>query len=286
MHEIHARQGNSESGQGIGFRVTQVNGRRTICHGGDGSGFTAYVAAQPHEGVGVAMLVNTGGMQAARSIIGTTALATLAEPERTTISVGRGSGPHFPRSGVYRSTYWDIEFEADGNQLTTTIGLVLSEDPTPWTLHATGDSTFEAERGMFHGFELTVEGDRIYGGLYPYTFVRSGELPEPPPPIDDKLNLIGAWKGRVRTPLGPIAMTLHITKDATFTVDTPFAEGVAVQNARTSAGRIEGDFTLNTPVGEMQMFLRLEARGGRLTGFTHGRAVFGETPFRTELVRA
>ena len=47
MHRLHARQGSSEQGQGIGFRVTRANGRHTICHGGDGSGFTAFIAAQP-----------------------------------------------------------------------------------------------------------------------------------------------------------------------------------------------------------------------------------------------
>jgi hypothetical protein len=74
--------------------------------------------------------------------------------------------------------------------------------------------------------------------------------------------------------------------ETAITADTPFAQGVAVQNARATAGRVEGDFTLNTPVGEMQMILRLEARGGKLTGVTHGRAPFGETPFVTELARA
>lgn len=282
MHQVHARQGSSESGQGIGFRVTNVNGRQTILHGGDGSGFTAFIAAHPEEGVGVAMLMNTGGMQAARSIIGATALASLAEPERRTL----GDTATVP-TGVYKSTFWDIELEAREDSLVATAGLVLSEDPSPSTLHAITPSTFDAEGGIFHGFEVTLEGDRIYGGLYPFTFVRSGDLPGPPPPIDETADLIGTWAGHVTTPMGPIPLTLCISSDSALTADTPFAQNVEASNVRATAGRVEGEFTITAPiVGEMQLFLRLEARGDKLTGNAHGRSNFGETPFATELERA
>jgi len=282
MHQVHARQGSSESGQGIGFRVTNVNGRQTILHGGDGSGFTAFIAAHPEEGVGVAMLMNTGGMQAARSIIGATALASLAEPERRTL----GDTATVP-TGVYKSTFWDIELEAREDSLVATAGLVLSEDPSPSTLHAITPSTFDAEGGIFHGFEVTLEGDRIYGGLYPFTFVRSGDLPGPPPPIDETADLIGTWAGHVTTPMGPIPLTLRISSDSALTADTPFAQNVEASNVRATAGRVEGEFTITAPiVGEMQLFLRLEARGDKLTGNAHGRSNFGETPFATELERA
>ena len=281
MHQLHARQGSTNSGQGIGFRVTHVNGHRTICHGGDGSGFTAFIAAQPDDGAAVALLINTGGMEAARSIIGTTALASLVERAPRTFAVGQ-----FPATGVYKSTFWDIELEARDDTLVPTRGLVMSENPAPSTLHPTRDATFDAEGGMFHGFEVTVEADRIYGGVYPFTFVRTSDLPAAPPPIDETLDLTGDWSGHIQTPLGPIPTSLHMISETAITADTPFAQGVAVQNARATAGRVEGDFTLNTPVGEMQMILRLEARGGKLTGVTHGRAPFGETPFVTELARA
>lgn len=281
MHQLQARQGSSESGQGIGFRVTRVNGRHTILHGGDGSGFTAFIAAHPEERVGLAMLMNTGGMQAARSIIGTTALASLAEPERRTFS-GAASIP----TGVYKSSFWEIEIESRPPELVPTIGLVMSENPTPSKLHATGGATFDAEGGMFHGFEVTVEGERIYGGVYPFTFIRAGDLPGPPPPSDETIDLIGDWSGFVTTPLGPIKTTLHITAENALTADTPFAQNVEATNVRAAAGRVEGEFTVNSPVGEMRMFVRLEARGGKLTGNTYGRSNFGEAPFATELTRA
>jgi len=282
MHDLHARQGSSESGQGIGFRVTRVNGRHTILHGGDGSGFTAFIAAHPEEGVGVAMLMNTGGMQAARSIIGTTALASLAEPERRTLG-DTGTIP----TGVYPSSFWDIELEARDDKLFPTKGLVMSEDPSPSILHPVTPGTFEAQGGMFHGFELTVEDEHIYGGVYPFTFTRSGDLPGLPPPVDENAELIGTWKGSVTTPMGAIPTTLCVTSDSAVTADNPFAQNIAVQNAHAKSGRVEGEFTITVPVvGEMQMFLRLEARSGKLTGKTYGRSFYGETPFVTELERA
>lgn len=282
MHQLHARQGSSASGQGIGFRVTNVNGYHTILHGGDGSGFTAFIAAHPEEGVGVAMLMNTGGMQAARSIIGTTALASLAEPVRRTLGDTASVPP-----GVYKSTFWEIELEARDDKLVPTVGLVMSENPTPSTLHPITPGTFEAEDGMFHGFEVTLEGDQIYGGLYPFTFTRSGDLPGDPPPIDEDTELVGTWSGHVTTPMGPIPLTLRITSDSALTADTPFAQNVAASNVRATAGRVEGEFTINSPVGEMQLFLRLQAIDGKLTGKTYGRSsLFGESPFATELARA
>lgn len=283
MHQMHARQGNSESGQGIGFRVTRANGRRTICHGGDGGGFTAFIAAQPESGVGVAMLMNTGGMQAARSIIGNTALALLAPGH----PVGHGPEPTSPEPGVYRSTFWDIDLESRPPDLIATAGLVLNDGPATSELRPTSDSTFDAEGGMFHGYEVAVEGERVYGGLYPFTFVRSGELPAPQV-IDEAAELTGDWKGFVTTPIGPIALTLSISSDATTaTASTPFGQNVAMEDARAASGRVEGEFTITVPVaGEMRLFLRLAAIDGKLTGWAHGRSGFGETAFASELSRA
>ncbi|MBI2912620.1 MAG: beta-lactamase family protein [Chloroflexi bacterium] len=280
MHRMHARQGDSDSGQGIGFRVTRVNGRHTILHGGD-DGFTAFIAAQPEASVGVAMLMNTGGMQAARSVIGNSALATLAPPERRTFSAAAAVTP-----GLYKSTFWEIELEAREDTLTAMPGFVLAEEPAESVLQPTGDGAFGAAGGMFHGFELAFEGERIYGGVYPFTFVRTGEI-VPSPPIDPDALLIGDWAGEVTTPLGPMRATLHITEETALTVDTPFGQNVAASSVKAAAGRVEGEFAVTVPgMGEMQLFLRLEARGGKLTGKTYARAVQGEAPLATELVRA
>ncbi len=279
MHRIHARQGNSDSGQGIGFRITRVNGRRTFLHGGD-DGFTAFIAGQPEAHVGVAMLMNTGGMWAARSVIGNSALAALAPPERRTFAAtGRVA------TGLYRSTFWDVEVEAGEEMLTAVAGPVVAEEQAASALHSAGDGAFEGEGGMFHGFELAFEGERIYGGLYPFTFVRAGDI-TPPLPVDTDAELTGDWTGSVSTPIGPMVATLHIATQTALTVDTPFAQNVTASNVNAAAGRVEGEFTITVPgIGETQLFLRLQARGGKLTGKTYARAVVAEVPLSTELVR-
>jgi hypothetical protein len=46
------------------------------------------------------------------------------------------------------------------------------------------------------------------------------------------------------------------------------------------------EFPLSIPVvGDLRNFVRLESRGGRLTGKTHARANFGENALRTEMER-
>jgi CubicO group peptidase (beta-lactamase class C family) len=282
MHRLNARQGSSDAGQGIGFRVTNVNGHHTILHGGDGGGFTAFIAAHPEERVGVAMLMNTGGMQAARSIIGTTALASLVEPVRRTL----GDTASVPE-GVYASSFWDIVLEAHDDELVATTGIVMSEDPTPSKLHPITPGTFEGEGGIFNGFEITLDGDKIYGGLYPFAFSRTGTLPEPPPNIDDDAEVIGTWSGFVQTPIGPIKTTIRITSDSAFTADMPFAQNIEAASVVAKDGRVAGEFKITVPtVGEMHLLVRLETRGGKLNGKTYGRSAFGETPFDTTLERS
>ena len=74
----------------------------------------------------------------------------------------------------------------------------------------------------------------------------------------------------------------HITSDSSLTADTPFAQNIAA-NARAMSGRVEGEFAITVPVvGEMQMILRLEARGGKLTGIS---ALTGRSRLRRNAVR-
>jgi CubicO group peptidase (beta-lactamase class C family) len=277
MHRLKAEQGSSGSGQGLGFRVTRINGRRAICHGGDGGGFTAYVAAHPDEGAGVVLLQNTSGMQAARAVIGNTALASLVPPERKTFAASP------PRDGTYQSNFWEITLEARNETLTPTFGLVFSEDPTPTTLQPTGDTTFEGDGGFLHGFEVCVEGERVHGGVYPFTFTRTGDLLPPSPPIDETADLIGTWTGHAITPIGPIPITLAVAAESAIAVTTPLTPNLAVERPRAARGRIEGEFTMPAPMGEIRILLRLEVRGGKLIGLSYGRHSFGETPFKTEL---
>jgi hypothetical protein len=84
--------------------------------------------------------------------------------------------------------------------------------------------------------------------------------------------------------MAPLAVTLTIGAD-TAQVATPLGTTEIANFAKTS-GRVVGEFPLSFPgIGEFTNFLRLELRGGRLTGMTHARSQFGENAMRTELAR-
>jgi hypothetical protein len=281
-HRLHARQGASDSGMGLGLRVTRSNGRHMICHGGDGGGFTAFIGAYPDEGAGVALLINTGGMQVARSVVANTALRLLAEPHRRAFA-GVEIVP-----GLYRTTFWDIEVEArdgEATTLTTTGGLVVADEPTESRLTVTGERTFEADGGLFHGFEVSFDGETFVGGVYPFEFTRTGDIPAPAV-VDESADLTGEWRGSVRTPMGPLAVTLRIESAKAATLTTPLGP-TALKNFRLRASRVEAEFPLSFPgIGDFHNFVRLTAIGGRLTGKTYARSNLGETTMPTELNRA
>ena len=69
MHRVHAPLGHGGGGMGLGFCVDRRHGRAFFCHGGDGAGCTTFIGGYPEERVGVALLMNTAGAQAARSEI-------------------------------------------------------------------------------------------------------------------------------------------------------------------------------------------------------------------------
>ncbi len=277
------------TGQGLGFRVTDANWRKLICHGGDGSGFTAFAAAHPEQRAGVVLLMNGGGMQTARSVIGAAALRALEPDPR----VAHGPEATLPEPGIYKSTFWDIELEARGDMITPISGLVLAGENPPSKLLPTDDYFFEASGGMFDGFEVSVHREvvngewqtSIYGGVYPFTFIRTGDLPEEQP-IDESADLIGTWHGKTQTPVGPLVVTVKI-ESSSGTIDTPFAQGLPLGDFAAENGRLAGEFTMQVPgIGETQMFLRLEFRGSRIVGKTHARSSFGEIAMDTELERA
>jgi CubicO group peptidase (beta-lactamase class C family) len=283
MHRLHIRQANSKSGMGLGFRVTRSNGRRLVCHGGDGSGFTAFLGGYPDEGVGVVLLINTAGMQAARSIIGNTALALLVNA-----SAPRIFGPAKLVPGLYRSTFWDIGVEArdgDSPTLTTTEGLVVADEAGEAKLTPIAHSTFAAEGGMFHGFEVSMSGEQIVGGVYPFTFVRTGDLPVAGEPVDDEVDLVGTWAGIVRTPMGALATTISVSESAA-TIASPLTGEQPLDSLCVHRGRLEGEFAMSVPgLGEFQNFVRLAAIRGRLVGKVFARGNQGETGMPAELDR-
>ena len=297
MHRLHAPAGRSQAGMGLGFRVARSNERYLICHGGDGLGFTNFIGGYPEEKVGIALTLNRGGAQTARSVIANTALATLTG-SRATDATRRGSAEQVQRlAGRYGSTYWDIKADItiEGGQawLTVTGGLVVSAEHPKSSLFQGGDGVFLARGGMFDGFELTFDVGTdpsvvsFYGGVYPLRFDRQGDVvPVAELARDEAAELVGSWSGTAATPLGPMLVRLEIVDATRGTVDTPFAQKVAIQEFAAEAGRVSGQFVVTAPgIGEMQLFLRLQAAGGKLQGPVYTRGWFGEVPMATELSR-
>lgn len=282
MHQVRVPQLAPWNGMGIGFRVTRANGRRLICHGGDGSGFTAFIGAHPDDGVGVALLINTAAQQVARSVIGNTALATLleAKPPRTFAAAT-------PEDGVYTSNFWDIAVEArkgEPSTLKTTEGLIIGDDDNVSIL-LEADGAAQGENGMFHGFAIATGDSDFAGGVYPYQFQRQGDLPVEEP-IDEDADVTGTWSGRIKTPLGEMTATLEITSKSEATIQSPITGTVPLENFSAADARVEGEFTTSMPgAGDYLMIMRLAVRDGTLCGKTFARGSLGEVAMPTDLER-
>ncbi len=298
MHQLHATAGRSNGGMGLGFRVGRPNARHLICHGGDGLGFTNIMGGYPEEQVGVVFSLNRGSAQTARSVIANTALQVLlgGDGQRRSRPGTRAAGLD-GLAGAYTSTYWDIKADLtieDGRPvLAPKEGLVVSGGEDNSYLEAIDDDVFLARGGMFDGFELTFErgggpGDiSFFGGVYPFRFDRQGDVaPAAMQPVDEDAVLLGRWRGTAATPMGPMAVGIEVTSPAGGRVSTPFAQGVAIEECVAEAGRVSGRFGLTVPgFGEMQMFPRLSAIGGKLQGRVYARTGFGEIALALELDR-
>jgi CubicO group peptidase (beta-lactamase class C family) len=281
-------------GMVLGLRATRSNGKRLLCHGGDGSGFTNFIGLYPDEGIAVALTLNRGGMQAARAVIGNGVLAVVADDGDA--PAGRryagGVGVVAP-DGLYVSNFWDIELAVETTAEKTSArplsGLVVSDGAEPSILVPAGDATFVGSGGMLGGFEVNVGADgAIYGGLYPYRFARLGDVPATvDEPLDETADLVGSWTGTITTPMGALALSVEVADGVSVAISTPFGQDLALEECDATAGRLCGRFTLTVPtVGEMIMYPRLEVRAGKLKGPIYAQGWFGELPMPAELERA
>ncbi len=288
MQRWQAPDGAPESGMGLGWRVTRSNGRRIFCHGGDGAGYTAFAGAYPEEGVGVALLLNTGGAQGARSLIANGALALLAGEDVSDSPVVVDAGPF---GGRYKSNFWNIRADvtaaAGGVSISVPVGLINAYRDEVSKLEGNPGTAAE---GMFGGFQVAffVDGGGnscFAGGVYPYVFTREGPVP-PEEPTDETADVSGNWNGTIDTPVGAMAATLRI-EGTEAKVSTPFGQDLPVTRLVTERGRVEGEFSLAIPgVGKAQMFLRLRAvSGGKLTGKVYARMSIGEAAMQVEMSR-
>jgi CubicO group peptidase (beta-lactamase class C family) len=296
MHRVQYATGAAAGGMGIGFRVDRWRGRLRIGHGGDGVGTTNLAAALPEEGAAFALLTNLGEGQALRSELGHAALCCLTgEPlERAPAPPGSPAGS--PPEGRYRSTFWsiDVDLRGEGGAATASVaaGLVAPATPAVSRLVPLGGQRFEGAGGMFAGCELEFGVDEtgrpcFYGGVYPFTFERTGDVPPPPGPPDSRLDPNGAWSGRCESPLGPVPVEIEVAGGA-FRASLLTARSHAAETPHVAEGRVEGELSVSLPgLGAWRLFLRLEAHGGALLGLIHARGDSAEIrmPVRLERVR-
>jgi hypothetical protein len=297
MQRLHAAEGPVASGMGLGWRVTRSNGRKLICHGGDGAGFTNFMGAYPELGMGIVLTLNRAGAAAARSVIANTVLGLLAGKSRSVEKIMPETSPRDVTglAGAYRSTYWDIDAkltaEEPGPVITVTGGLVVSDGGEPSRLSALGGGRFAADGGMLHGFEVEIgerDGSAAFsGGLYPFTFRRTGDIEqEEELRPDESADLTGVWRGTAATPLGPLAIEFGVADERQATVSTPFVRDVALEECAATGGRLSGRFKMTVPAaGEMVIHARLIVTGGKLRGDIYAWGVFGEAAFPAHLER-
>jgi hypothetical protein len=292
MQRVQASEGPRTSGMGLGWRVTRSDGRKLICHGGDGSGFTNFMGGYPEPGVGIVLTLNRAGAAVARSVIANTVLGMLAgDPDVSATEAGGGRWEL--NEGAYESTYWNttanLKADREGPVVTVTSGLVVSDGGEPTRLTSLADGVFAADGGMLHGFEVSLQerndGPAFAGGLYPFTFKRTGDivLKEELVP-DEGTALAGRWRGTAKTPLGPLMLEFEVRGANAATVSTPFVQSTLLEDCVAARGRLWGRFMMTVPAaGELVVHPRLVALGGELRGPVYAWGAFGEMAFLAQL---
>jgi hypothetical protein len=279
------------AGMGLGFRIDQRGGRPFFCHAGDGVGFTAFIGGHPEEGVGVALLMNTGDAQEARSVIVRRALeSVLGEPAS---SAGSRGPIALPPTGGYRSTYWGVRVHVD---LVDDVPILTTSPGSISSVASAGRLTphgarWRADGGMFDGCELDFEfgedGRRFSGGMYPFEFVADdARVIAVPAEVDETGDLRGTWTGTIETPLGSIPLELDVLDgEQTVRLRVMGAEGTDT-GAVTHSGRVHARFALDVlGFGSLTAFARLGLVGASLEGLLFVRTDAGELSFPSALVR-
>lgn len=294
MHRLHARHGAATNGMGLGFKVDESSCGHVIYHGGDGVGFTVFIAASPQERAGVVLLMNTGRAHTARSVIGNTALRCLtgaaAPPAQQRVHDGAGR-----IAGRYVSNFWGYiadASEVDGELSIQVVGGGLTAGgERPSVLTPADDGVYRAHGGFFDGFDLAfVFGPHenavsFAGGLYAFRFDRQGDVP-PEDAIDKAADLAGSWSGAVTSPMGPVPIEIEVAESVA-TVTVLSAQNAAVERVSIGRGHLDGQFDVSVPgLGEFVVYLRLYASGGELRGNAYAQGVFGEIAMPAELARS
>jgi CubicO group peptidase (beta-lactamase class C family) len=284
MQRLHAPLGTGGGGMGLGFRVDSRGCRPFFCHGGDGSGFTAFVCGHPEERVGAAVLMNVAEAQAARSTIARAALEFALGDGRAATAVHSTARAVRPALGGYKSTYWGVRAdvtEAAGEPVVTVPASMITFAESASLLAEVG-GRWRADGGMFDGFELDFEGTggdrRFFGGVYAFEFVADDTTPVTLPiAVDETGDLGGRWSGAMDTPIG--ALPLELDVDAPAATVTIALLGVEARDTDADAanGWIRARFELDIiGFGPVEVFARLGRTEARLEGLIYVRHGSGE----------
>ncbi len=293
MHRVHTTLAALCGGMGLGFRVTPSNGRTLVCHGGDGVTFTNFIGMYPEERVGVALLINLGRAQSARSVIGSAALRALVGGPLVGEALRTTGADWSPYAGRYASSFWGIDsvLTVDGGATTVSFeGAFSSRDEGEVSRLYRENAVVRAVDGPFVGFDLAFDAapdgtPRFSGGLYPFRFDRVAEVPKPPGPVDESADLTGAWSGTIRSPLGPVPVSLVIG-DGSVAVSALSVHDAPLEELTIGRGRLTGHVDASVPgLGDFRVFLRLAAVDGKLAGKAYARGAIGEAPMAAELER-
>jgi hypothetical protein len=124
--------------------------------------------------------MNVGGAEQARAAIVRSALEWMLGDARPRVPLGDAIRPPL---GRYRSTYWGLGAEVtevDGTLILATASSSLGAAASASRL-VEANGRWRADGGMFDGseldFDITADGRRFCGGLYPFEFL-ADDAPE------------------------------------------------------------------------------------------------------------
>jgi len=299
MKRVHARTGPAWRGMGLGFMVDEIGGRRLFWHAGNMVGWTTFICGLAEKKAGVVLLINMASAETARSAIVHSALRAVAGDGHDLPPATSQSGWRLPAAecerltGRYVSNFWaraDLGGE-DGILTLRTDPFLIDPVEAVSYLEPIAAGRFRVQDGGFGGWELTFEFDGngnangFVGGVYPFLFRRSGDVP-PAATLEEDADLAGRWAGIVSSPMGPVPVTLDIMDAERASVTALSAERAELQDFGARSGRASGYFEVALgDLGDWTVFLRLASIGGKLQGRAYARGGLGEMPMDVELSR-
>ncbi len=181
----------AKSGFGIGFRVSQFDGRRRISHSGAIYGFAAELVALPEDKLGVVVVASQDRANAVTEHIADEALRQMLAVRRgepvPTIERIRPLDPDRARrlAGRYRSGDKHIDLTNCNGRLFALPG----EGGCRAEVRALGDELIVDDRLQF-GTRFKIDGDELHLGKAVYERI---DVPKPAPPPARWIGLIGEY---------------------------------------------------------------------------------------------